>query len=309
MYFIFRRQIAKKQKQLMRALSSNQYFIWVLQLIVRCKQYLLYSSCDLVDIEVAREGVEYEDEVQFSPKPLVDHRLKSIRKLSLQEKQNIFEYLCFLGHKVTCSGDDLGIEQQMECPLIVYFDKSAPLDVNAKLYGWKTYKISEYLNIASCSSKDYIASLRALSVVTDAKAFKEFDELIFLVEERQLAIDCITSNLYCLWALELLTHAYTSFSSRQCLHVDHHLLASGGVGTVDETESEEIAHLLYGDPLFFSRVSKLELMTATCKRVLVHLLKAVGGWWEITHNATGVRDAGSQCDEYLFTAKKQKYCR
>ena len=285
-------------------------------MIARCRQDLFYSSCDTLDTEVAREGVEYEDEMEFAHKPLVDYRLGKIQAMSLHDKHAITTYLCHLGYKVTHCGDNFGKERQLECPLLIDFDVGAPVVPVARRYKWKMFKTTDHLTITSLATKQYIKSLRALSVVTNAKVFEKFDRLITIIRKRQTFIEYVTSNMYCLWALELLTHCNPILSRTKgwCVHVDQHLVASAGIGMdtarstavndrgtdsinsqneqggsvgkdsnnqqegdEDDDADNTFRDNFYGDPLFFSRIGKLVQMDAKSKREAIFFLRQFSG--------------------------------
>lgn len=327
---IDRRQFSCRQVEVQKALSSNIYLIWVLQLIARCRQDLLYSSCDTLDLEVAREGVEYEDEIESSPKPLIDYRLAKIQAMSLQDKHAITSYLCLLGYKVTHCGDDLGIEHQLECPLLVDFDPSSPPTPTARKYKWKMFKTSPQMNVTNFATKQYIHSLRSLSVVTNAKTFKNFDHLMTIILKRQAFIEYVTSNMYCLWALELLTLRVPllPIRTRWCFRVDQYLLASAGIGMSSgmtgqggrgnggvgrpndqEVDEEDHAYDFYSDPLFFSRICKLERMNANSKLMAIPFLRQFCCNLQVYMNdARGLsceHEKGKQqpLEEYLFSVR------
>lgn len=225
------KRFAALQLEVLRALSSNKYFLWVLQLVTRCRQEFLHSSCDVIDFEVAREGVEYEDEVEGSPKPLVSHRLRQIQAMTLEEKQAVTSYLCVLGYKVTHCGRDLGDALQLECPMVIDFDIDAPPSPLSRKFKWKAFKSCGHLSVSSSDSDAHVLALRALSVVTDARVFDKFDSLMSIVRKRQSFLQHITSNVYYLWVLELLLQCAPPSppSSPVRLHVNQHLVASAGV--------------------------------------------------------------------------------
>mmetsp|Transcript_21860 Transcript_21860/g.40769 ORF Transcript_21860/g.40769 Transcript_21860/m.40769 type:complete len:370 (-) Transcript_21860:43-1152(-) len=313
------KRFASLQLEVLHALSSNKYFLWVLQLLTRCRQEFLHSSCDLIDFDVAREGVEYDDEVEGSPKPLVSYRLRQIQAMTLSEKHAITSSLCVLGYKVTHCGRGLGEAQQLECPMIVDFDTCAsPSEMSSK-FKWKTFKCCGQLNVCNVDSEGHVQSLRALSVVTNAKVFDTLDSLMAIVRKRQSFLQHITSNVYYLWVLELLHHcAPPSPPPRQVrLHVNQHLVASAGMSyqghqPVAEIEGEGVStdvnydegsaasdtkppdffrrggtpghsedDEFFGDPLFFSRIGALERMTPRAKLAAIPLLKQFSSHWHI----------------------------
>lgn len=305
--------------------------MWVLQLIARCRQDHLHSSCDLIDFEVAREGVDYEDEIEFTPKPLVNFRLKKIQAMSLKDKQAITGCLCVLGYKVTHCGPDEGKEQQLECPLLIDFDVNAPPTPAAGRFGWNMYVSTGHIDSPETSLN--IKSLRALSVVTDAQVFGNFDKLMTIVNKRQAFLKYVSSNLYFLWILELLMHSAQLYPDRKCFHVNRNLIASGGVcdagpradvdnensaltgadnGQGMQPESVNVRDIgdndmeddLFGDPLHFSRMCKLYPMTSSAKRSVIPLLKQFSGRWRV-HETCQIDDC-RECDnhhqeEMLFT--------
>jgi hypothetical protein len=323
-----RRHFARRQLEVQRALSSNFYLVQVLQLIARCRQEYLYSSCDLVDLEVAREGVEYEDETSLFPRPLVAFRLEKIQAMSLHEKQAITNHLCLLGYKVTQCGDNLGKKQQLECPLLVDFDVNAPPTSTASTHKWKVFKTSGHMDITSLATKQYVKSLRALSVVTNARIFEKFDRLMSIIYSRQACIEYVVSNIYCLWVLELLIHRAPLTRARTSLHVNHYLLASSGIDSAigfDEInnqhgsndnilisdeygESQESSSVFYGDPLFFSRSCTLEQMDATSKSAAIPFLRQFSGSWQVYKSEGREQRSGrsrSPPRDYLFSVVRR----
>jgi hypothetical protein len=326
-----RREFANLQLEVQQALSSNSYFIWVLQLIARCR-HLLYSSCDLIDFEVAREGVEYEDEVEFSPKPLVEYRLGKIQEMNLLEKQAITSYLCMLGYKVTQCGSEVGHIEQLECPMLIDFDVNLPPTPTARKYRWKMFKTSGRMNILSSTTEHYVKSLRALCVVTNAKVFDTFDRLMSIVQKRQLFLNKVASNVYCLWTLELLINkAHTTPSpSRRCFHVDQYQVASAGVNSRTDVETDVtrndtsnisshsgiisspvpddndgdgvgLSHEFYGDPLFFSRICKLEQMNSNTALSVIPFLKQFSSRWRVHVRNDPHASHICQQKDYLFS--------
>lgn len=264
---------------------------------------------------MAREGVEFDDEVEDSPHILVGHRLYTMQALTLAEKQAITDHLCLLGLKVTLYKDETGKDEQLKCPLLVDFDVSAPSCPEVD----SGYVSHERMTLQSKALQRHFSALRALSVVTDARTFRKLDLLIDDVVKRQSFLEHVSSDLCSLWTLELMVQLRKISpigDKKKCFYVDQHLVASAGVGLrVDDMEGNvhrasgdedvgvdsgydvedgEGQLAFYGDPLYFSRTSRLQKMT--------------GDWWRAAttlmqqHYDCAVleRGEGSEENDYLF---------